>query len=104
MTAAIPVHIQLLFSRWNLVWKAETVKSYILKYNMQIRNEMMHFQIKQSVTSHERIDIQVRHSVISNKRKNFQIKQPVVRFTKAGSVLPLYKIGVLLKQEAQIDL
>ena len=64
---------------------------------MHIRNEMMHFQIKQSVTPHERIDIQVRHSVISNKRKNFQIKQPTVRFTKGGSVLPLYKIGVLLK-------
>ena len=45
---------------------------------MQIINEIMHFQIKQSVTSHDRIDIQVRHSVMSNKRKNFQIKQPAV--------------------------
>ena len=34
---------------------------------MQIRNEIMHFQIKQ-----------VRHSVMSNKRKNFQIKQSAV--------------------------
>ena len=34
---------------------------------MQIGNEIMYFQIKQSVTSHERIDIQVRHSVMANK-------------------------------------
>ena len=45
---------------------------------MQIKNEIMHFQIKQPVTSHERTDIQVRQSVMSNKRKNFQIKQPTV--------------------------
>ena len=45
---------------------------------MQIRNEIMHLQIKQSVTSHGRIDIQVRHSVMSNKGKNFQIKQHTV--------------------------
>ena len=50
-------------------------QSCILKYSMQIRNEIMHFQIKKSsITSHERIDIQVRHSVMSNKRKNIQIK------------------------------
>ena len=45
---------------------------------MQIRNEIMHFQIKRYVILHESIDIQVKHSVMPNKRKNFQIKLPTV--------------------------
>ena len=64
------------------VWKAETVKSSticIFKYNRRIRNEILHFQIKRSVTSHGTIDIQVR----LNQIKSYLSQQLRVLFYNA---------------------